>query len=126
MTESTSPTHPTADRFFAAVERSDWGTVRELSASGAVFAQHVGPGTGTQRDVDGLIELLSGTTKQFGAFDYRGIRRQLSPAGFAQLHTLTFADRPEMQVLAMVMAWLDETNRITRVDEFIDPNPFNR
>lgn len=91
-----------------------------------MFGQHVGPGAGSQRDVDALIELLSGTAKRLGSLGYRDVRRQVSDTGFSQIHTLTFADRPEMQVLAMVLAWVDESGRIARVDEFIDPRPFQR
>ena len=125
MTTSTTP-HSTADRFFGAVELNDWDTVRGLAAPDAVFAQHVGPGAGSERDVEGLIELLSGTAQHFGALRYSDVRRQVSAAGFSQMHTLGFADRPDMEVPAMVIAWLDDEDRITLVDEFLDPRPFHR
>lgn len=105
-----------ADAFFAATSSNDWGAALALFAPHATVATYPGPAAGSTA---GLAETWQKLRDLVGPWEYTNVRRIVEGNTFCEQHVARFVELG-VEIEACVVATIDDTGRITRLEEYAD------
>lgn len=105
-----------AEEFFRATASNDWPAALRLLSPQARLATHPGP---PESGVEGLAEGWQRLRRAFGPWEYREPRRLTTARSFCEQHVVHFPDL-DLELEVCVVAQLDESGLITRLDEYAD------
>jgi ketosteroid isomerase-like protein len=117
-----APAEPELDvarRFFAAIERGDLATVREIYAPDVVV-WHCFDGREKTREEN--LAMLAGALEAVEALRYEDVRLSAIPGGFVEQHVVRGVERANGKALVLpaVVVCRVADGRITRLDEYFD------
>lgn len=106
-----------ADQLFDAFTNHDLDTVATMLASDAVLTQN-----GQPSGWDDFRAALEGTLRWIGNHRYEDVRRLYAQNAFIEEHTVrsTTADGTDIELTACVVVRLNDGNKITSIDEYVD------
>ncbi|WP_211348861.1 enoyl-CoA hydratase-related protein [Nocardioides litoris] len=105
-----------AEAFFVATSSGDWATAHGLLAPHATVATH--PGS-VSSGTDGLVESWQQLRDLAGPWEYTDVRRIVDGLTFCEQHRARFLEL-DVDVEACVVATIDDTGRIIRLEEYAD------
>jgi ketosteroid isomerase-like protein len=107
-----------ADTLFGAVERGEIDALREVFHPDARTWHNT---DGLEQSVDQTLKVLRWLSRNSTVRRYDDVRRERTPRGFVQMHTLRIekADGRTIRIPACVVAEVRD-GRIRRIDEYLD------
>ncbi|MBI2766871.1 MAG: nuclear transport factor 2 family protein [Chloroflexi bacterium] len=107
-----------AQRFFEAITSADLEAVRAIYAPGARIWVNAG---GEPQTVDENLRVLRWVTRNIRGYRYEDVRREATPSGFVQQHTLRGMNRKGAPVAipACVICTV-AGGQVTSLNEYVD------
>jgi ketosteroid isomerase-like protein len=112
-----------ADRFLTAITDGDLDALRAIYTPNAVIWHNgAGSGGGVEQGVEDNLRTLRWLSANLRDFRYEEIRREPTGDGYVQRHLLrgSLPDGAPIEMAACLFATVDETGRISRVEEYAD------
>jgi hypothetical protein len=108
-----------ADTFFTAAAQGDVAGFESVTSDATVFWQNT---DGRERNRTQVLRHLERLRAAVGTWEYRDVRRLTSADGFCEQHLVVFTapDGSTTELEACVVARVDASGLITRLDEYVD------